>query len=391
MREQTNQKRDYYEVLNIEPSATVDQIKKAFRKLAKIYHPDINKDPKAEDKFKEINEAYDVLKDKNKRKAYDMFGHNVNHGRAGGGDYYSSGNFDNSFGDFGFEDIFSSFSDFFKDSSFQNNQGGGRQTRGKIFDRVFKLKIDIFTVARGDNLNIDLPIKGICKKCDGTKAYSSKYIIKCRICKGSGFIMQNIANFFQAKVGCNNCGGSGNIVSKYCSKCKGNGYEESSKTFYIKIPPNVREGEHLFIGKNIINKIYVEKLYIKVHIQKYDLYRIDGSDVIAVVPLYFTKVITGALVNVLTLDKTISEVSIPPNSRENIRYKIKGLHGFPIASNNPFSLKKYGNFFVQIKIIYPDNRHLSRKELLYIKKMTDYSRDEEYRRYLHNIKNIIKE
>ena len=212
-----SEKRDYYEVLGLSKGASEEEIKRAYRKMAKKYHPDINKEPGAEEKFKEVNEAYEVLSDPQKKAAYDQFGHA---GMEGGG----------------FDDIFGSF--------FGGGFGGGSSRRAnsgprKGNDRFMQMRIDFMDAIFGKTETISIDVDEQCKECGGSGAYSSSDIHTCSRCNGTGYVTTQSRTMFgvvQQQSVCPECGGSGKKIGRKCTKCGGRGYEHKRVKLDIKIP-----------------------------------------------------------------------------------------------------------------------------------------------------------
>lgn len=254
------EKRDYYEVLGVSKNATPDEIKKAYRKLAMKYHPDVNKDPGAEDKFKEINEAYEVLSDEQKRQTYDQFGH------AGMDGAFNQGGFQGGFTDFGdLGDIFGSFfgggfgSGFGGSSRRQSNQPRQGQ------DRYMQMRIDFMDAIFGKTETISLEVDETCKHCNGSGAESPSDIQTCPTCHGSGYVMSQQRTPFgviQQQSVCPDCHGTGKKVSRSCHVCHGKGYEHRRVKLDIKIPAGIQTGQQIRIAQKVKEEQMVDQMAI---------------------------------------------------------------------------------------------------------------------------------
>ena len=263
------EKRDYYEVLGVSKSATPDEIKKAYRKLAMKYHPDRNHEPGAEDKFKEINEAYEVLSDEKKRATYDQFGHAGMDGAFGQGGGFSGGFTD--FGDLG--DIFGSFCG--------GGFGGGGSRRSSNQprqgqDRYMQMRIDFMDSIFGKTETISLDVDETCKHCNGSGAESPSDVQTCPTCHGSGYVMSQQRTPFgviQQQSVCPDCHGTGKKVTRACSHCHGKGYEHRRVKLDIKIPAGIHQVNRFVFLEKVkeeqmegLMAIYTSKLWLR-HIQ----------------------------------------------------------------------------------------------------------------------------
>ena len=236
-------KRDYYEVLGVEKNASEQEIKSAFRKLAKKYHPDVSKEPDAEAKFKEAQEAYAVLSDEQRRKQYDQFGHAAfdQNGGAGAGGF---GGFD--FGDFDFGDIFDNI--FGSSFGFGGQSRGGRTRATKGSDRLLRIKLSFEEAIFGCSKDLNLEVNDTCSKCSGKGGFNEE---TCSNCHGSGTVtseQRTIFGAFMTKTTCPNCGGLGKSYKEKCDECNGRGYTKAKKTITVTVPAGVDSGNRLRIG-----------------------------------------------------------------------------------------------------------------------------------------------
>ena len=348
-------KRDYYEVLGVSKNATEDEIKSAFRKKAKEFHPDLNKSPDAPEKFKEAQEAYACLSNKENRAKYDQFGHAAfdnPYANAGGGAGGYSGN---PFGDFDFGDI---FDDLFGGgfSSFSSFGGRSSSRARKGNDTLYGMKIDFMEAVYGCKKDIDLEYFETCDECDGAGGHGE---ITCDTCNGKGTIIKQtstILGTIQTRSTCPDCKGKGKTFKSRCNNCKGNGKVKVSKTITIDIPAGIDEGEQLRLagkGEEGINGGPNGDLYIEIHISKHELYRRDGNDIYSDLPVTITDLCLGCKKTIKTIDGEV-EIKIKEGSQpgELLRIKGKGI-------NNPDSWKK-GDFYLELKLVIP--RSLSRKQ-----------------------------
>ncbi len=344
-------KRDYYEVLGISKGASDDEIKKAYRKMAKKYHPDINKEADAEAKFKEVNEAYEVLSDPQKKQIYDQYGHAGLDGSAGFGQ--------GGFGDFGgFEDIFSSF--------FGGGFGGGssRRTQSgprKGNDRFMKMRVDFMDAIFGKTETIRLDVDEQCSECNGTGAKSSSDIKTCGQCNGSGRVMsQQRTPFgvFQSESECPSCNGKGKTIVNKCPKCNGKGYERKRSEIDIKIPAGIQSGQQLRIpnkGERGINGGPNGDLYIEFIVSPHKQFVRDGNNIHITIPISAIDATLGAKVEVPTVygDETLE---IPAGTQYGQQFRIKGKGVKSVRGD-------VGDQYVEIKIEIPKKVSHEEKEL----------------------------
>lgn len=339
------QKRDYYEVLGVGKSATDDDLKKAYRKLAKQYHPDANPDNKeeSEKKFKEVSEAYEVLSDKQKRQMYDQFGfdgpNNFNGGQGGG--YYSYGSgFDgfggfSDFGDFGdLGDIFSSFF------------GGGGQTRTKTSNGPrkgadLKLNLDItFEEAYlGVEKEINLNRNEKCTSCSGSGAKKGTSPEKCPTCNGTGKVKQVLTTPFgqmaTQKV-CVQCNGTGKIIKEPCPECKGKGINKNPVKIKVKIPEGIDDGQTIVLkyeGETGFNGGPNGDLYIIIHIKRHSIYTRKAEHVLCDVPITFTGATLGIDIEIPLVDGSKEKYRIPEGTQTGTKFTLKG-KGFKSVNGN---------------------------------------------------------
>ena len=289
---------DYYEVLGVTRTATQEEIKKGYRRMAMKYHPDRNKgDKHAEEKFKQVGEAYEVLKDEQKRAAYDRYGRSAFNGGAGAGGFGGFGGFDASqFGDMG--DIFSEiFGGGHARSSGQNKQ----MFRGE--DLIYDLDITLEQAAEGYKTKIKVPSWSKCTACGGSGAEKGTKVETCPTCHGSGYVRAG-AGFFQIQQTCPRCHGTGKYIPHPCHKCHGTGMQEEKKELEITIPAGVDDGNRMRIpdrGSPGQNGGPAGDLYIRIRIKPHDIFERDGQDLHMEMPMSFVTAALGGELEVPTL------------------------------------------------------------------------------------------
>ncbi|VAX31327.1 Chaperone protein DnaJ [hydrothermal vent metagenome] len=338
-------KRDYYEILGVGKTASADELKKAYRKLALKYHPDRNAGNKgAEDKFKEANEAYSVLSDAQKRSQYDQFGHaGAQQGGFGGGG--PTGGFSDVFGDI-FEEFFGG----------QGSQGGSRAQRGN--DLRYNLSVSFEEALLGKEETIKLRRPEQCSTCDGTgaKAGATK---RCVTCNGAGQVRFQ-QGFFTVSRTCSACRGAGAIIADPCKKCKGQGYIEREKTLSVRIPPGVDSGTRLRVnGEGEIgpNGGPAGDLYVVLSVGDHPEFARDGDHILYEASISFVKAALGATIEVPTI-KGETPLKIPAGTQDGRIFRLKGL-GFP-------SIRGYGigDQVVKIRLTIPTKLSGEQREAL---------------------------
>ena len=355
-----SQKRDYYEVLGVSKTATDDELKRAFRKLAKQYHPDANPDNKeeAEKKFKEINEAYETLSDPQKRKMYDQFGPDGPSGFGSGnaGGYYTSG-FDgfSDFGDLG--DIFSSF--------FGGGFGGKssrRNNNGPVQGADVKSAIDITFEESflGVEKEIVITRDETCTTCGGNGAKPGTVIDKCATCNGTGQIRQiqnTILGQMQTTRTCGTCNGTGKVIKQPCDVCKGRGKIRKQAKIKIKIPAGIDDGQTIVLrgeGESGSRGGAKGDLYILIRVKKHSIYVRNGNDVYCNVPITYTQAALGAELEIPMVDGSKEVYRIPEGTQTGTKFTIrsKGFKNVNISSQ--------GNFVFTVQIQVP--KHLTKEQ-----------------------------
>jgi len=356
-------KRDYYEILGVSRDASQDEIKKAYRKRAMKFHPDRNdEDPEAERKFKEASEAYEVLRDEQKRKRYDQFGHQGINGGFGGG----TGGFDN----VGFEDIFSRFGEIFG-SDFGDIFGGtrgrsrGRRSAGQPgSDMKLRIKLDLNEIAFGTEKKLKVKKYVTCDKCNGTGAETENDFQTCGTCNGQGEVRQVHRTMLGQMVNvqaCPECNGEGRIIVNKCSKCHGEGRYKGKETVKVRIPSGVSEGNYITLrGKGNAGKRggSAGALIVLIEEEEHDDFERDGNNVYYDLVLSLPDAILGTEVEVPTL-KGKARVKVDEGTQPGkiLRMKGKGIQGL----NN----SGIGDQFIRVNVFMPKN--LSDEERKHIK------------------------
>ncbi|HRQ56981.1 MAG TPA: molecular chaperone DnaJ [Azoarcus taiwanensis] len=310
-------KRDYYEVLGINRDANADAIKKAYRKLAMKHHPDRNPgDKSAEDKFKELSEAYEVLSDADKKAAYDRYGHaGVDPSMGGRGGPGAQG-FD------GFADA---FSDIFGDIFGGGGRGGGRSNVYRGADLRYNLEISLEEAARGAEKTIRIPTAEECGTCHGTGAKPGTEPQTCGTCGGAGQVRIQ-QGFFSIQQTCPKCHGTGRVIPNPCGTCGGAGRVKSHKTLEVKIPAGIDEGmrlRHAGHGEPGVNGGPPGDLYVEIHIRKHPMFQRDGDDLHCEMPISFATAALGGEIEIPTLDG-MARLKIPAETQSGKVFRLRG-------------------------------------------------------------------
>lgn len=356
------EKRDYYEVLGIKKGASEDEIKKAYRKMAKKYHPDVNKDPGAEDKFKEINEAYEVLSDPQKKATYDQFGHaGMDGANFGGGGFGGAGGFGS------FEDIFGSF--------FGGGFGGGQRRAQsgprKGNDRFMQMRIDFMDAIFGKTETITLEVDEQCSECLGSGAKSKSDIETCPTCNGTGRVVtqqRTAFGVFQNESVCPTCHGSGKKIKNRCPKCNGKGYEHKRVKLDIKIPAGIQSGQQVRVankGERGINGGLNGDLYIEIIVARHKNFVREGNDIRISIPISIVDATLGCEVDVPTVYGDVS-LKIPAGTQHGTLMRLKG--------KGVKSTRGQGDQYVEIRLEVPTK--LSREEKTLFEKLRKESKEE---------------
>ena len=353
------EKRDFYEVLGVEKSATESEIKKAYHKLAKKYHPDVNPgNAEAEVKFKEVNEAYAVLSDSDKRAKYDAYGHAAFDPAAGGGEGF--GGFGGGFGDFGgFGDIFSSF---FGGSA--GGGGGGRNAPQRGDDIGVRVTLTLEEAAFGCKKDITFNRIEKCGECGGSGAAKGTTAETCHECGGSGQVrvtQRTMLGMMQTTQRCSSCGGTGKKIKTPCSNCNAKGYVKVKKTFSVNIPAGIDEGQKIMQsgeGNHGRNGGGNGDLYVIVSIKEHAVFERDGNDLYCIVPVTFPQAALGAEIEVPQLDGTTEKFDLPEGTQNGARFTLRGCGVKGVRSS------RKGDMIIQILVEVPKNLTSEQKKLL---------------------------
>ena len=350
-------KRDYYEVLGVARGASAEEIKKAYRKKAKELHPDRNSDnPEAEAQFKEANEAYEVLKDAEKKAAYDRFGHAAFEGGMGGGPRPGGG--------YGQGDFASAFSDVFDDlfGDFMGGRGGGgrqqRATRGS--DLRYNLRISLEEAFSGLQKTITVPASVSCDACHGTGAESGAEPSACPTCSGMGKVRAQ-QGFFTVERTCPTCGGLGQIIKNPCKACGGAGRVEKERSLSVNIPAGVETGTRIRLageGEAGLRGGPSGDLYIFIEVKDHPIFERDSQNLYCRVPVSMPTAALGGEVEVPTIDGGRSRVKIPGGSQSGKQMRLRG-KGMPSLRGGVT-----GDMFIELAVETPVNLTARQKELL---------------------------
>ncbi|GIN55833.1 molecular chaperone DnaJ [Lederbergia ruris] len=371
-------KRDYYEVLGVSKGASKDEIKKAYRRLSKKYHPDINKEPGADEKFKEITEAYEVLSDDQKKTQYDQFGHAGPQGFGGGGGF--SGDADFGFG--GFEDIFNTFF------------GGGTRRDPNAprqgADLQYTMTLSFEEAVFGKETVIEIPREETCETCHGSGAKPGTSPETCSHCNGTGQlnVEQNtpFGRIVNRRV-CQYCQGTGKIIKDKCTTCGGDGKVKKRKKINVKIPKGIDEGQQMRVageGEPGTNGGPPGDLYVVFHVQNHEFFEREGDDIYCEMPITFAQAALGDEIEVPTLYGKV-KLKIPVGTQTGTTFRLRG-KGVP-------NVRGYGtgDQHVQVKVITPTKLTEQQKQLLRdFAELSGNTPDEQHESFFDKVKRAFK-
>jgi molecular chaperone DnaJ len=350
-------KRDYYELLGASKGASEQELKKAYRKKAMELHPDRNKDnPEAEAQFKKVNEAYDVLKDGDKKAAYDRYGHAAFEGGMGGG---QGGGFHPGQGDFGsaFSDV---FDDLFGDFMGGGRRGGGGQRATRGSDLRYNLTITLEEAFTGKQQNVSVTSSVTCNTCDGSGAEGGAEPSTCPTCSGMGKVRAQ-QGFFTVERTCPTCSGRGQIITNPCASCSGSGLQERERSLGVNIPAGVETGTRIRLageGEAGMRGGPKGDLYIFIEVEDHEIFEREGPNLFCRVPVSMTKAALGGEIEVPTIDGGKSRVKVPAGSQSSKQMRLKG-KGMPALRSN-----QSGDLFLELAVETPVNLSSEQKDLL---------------------------
>ena len=344
---------DFYELLGVGRTASPDDIKKAFRKLAMQHHPDRNRDDKdAERRFKEVNHAYDILKDPDKRAAYDRYGPAAFEGGAGPG---GPGGFHGQGFDFG-----SVFGDIF-DEMFNGGRGGARpraDMRGQ--DLRFNLDITLEQAYAGTEATVRVPSSVACETCRGSGAEAGSKPQQCATCHGRGRVRAQ-QGFFTVERACPTCHGAGQVIDKPCKACAGQGRVRREKTLKVAIPAGVEDGTRIRLsgeGEAGTRGGPAGDLYVFLSVRRHALFEREGADVHCRVPISMVQATLGGAIEVPTLDGKAARINVPAGAQNGHQFRLRG-KGMPIMRST-----QRGDMYIEMNVETPTNLTSKQKELL---------------------------
>ena len=346
-------KQDYYDVLGIKKSASPEEIKSAYRKLAVKFHPDKNPgDKSAEDKFKQASEAYGILSDKNKRENYDNFGHAAfenSGGHQGGG-----------FGGFSGADFSDIFEDFFGDFGGGRRSRAGRNSNNRGSDLRYDLSITLEEAYSGKKQNIQFSSTDKCTTCKGSGSKPGHSADRCTYCGGNGKIRSN-QGFFTVQQTCPQCSGSGEEITNPCNDCGGNGNKQISKKISVTIPKGVDDGTRIRLagkGESGTRGGASGDLYLFINIKSHDLFKRSDVNLFFEFPISIADAALGTTIEIPTIDGKKAKIKIPDGTQDGKQFRLKG-KGMPFMRRGD-----YGDLYVQVKTEVPVYLNKEQKDLL---------------------------
>lgn len=375
-------KRDYYEVLGISKSCSLIEIKTAYRKLARQYHPDVNNgDPDAESRFKEISEAYAVLSNEEKRRQYDTYGFN--------GSLFDGINFDSVFSEFGFGDIFNMFFGGSFGSGF-GSAGSGRRRTSRGTDTGAEVLIDFKEAAFGVKKEIEYALNANCDDCKGKKSKSEDGIVTCMVCHGTGQVRNSRDTFLGSLITsstCDNCSGAGIIIKDPCDKCGGKGYLKVRKKISVDIPSGISNSDKLRIsgqGNSLGASSVPGDLILTIKVKPHPVFQRDGDNVISVLEISFAQAALGTKIEIESLDG-VEEILVKPGTQPGTKLILRSKGIIPLHGG------RRGDHVIYINVKIPTN--LNSKEIELLKKYAEYREEvvgNGQSGFFSNLKNAFK-
>jgi len=346
-------KRDYYEVLGLSKGASDSEIKKAYRRLARKYHPDVNQgNAEAEEKFKEVNEAYEVLSNPDKRKQYDTFGHSM--GGQGGFDFNGAGGFSD-FGFGGFSDLGDIFGAFFGEGTGRSSRTSARRGRDIKTEVILEFEEAVF----GKELNLTIPRDINCPKCKGSGARDGTKLKTCPQCNGKGKVMRS-QGFFSVSSTCPQCNGRGRIIEEKCPHCYGRGTIENKEKIKVRIPAGIDDGQKVRVrggGDAGTNGGPAGDLIIYVRVKEHPLFKRDGFDIFLDLPIKLTDAILGTKTEVPVLKNEKVRMTIPEGTQPGKVFRVRN-------EGVPDGYGRRGDLFVKVNVEVPVKLNKKQKEKL---------------------------
>ena len=375
-------KKDYYETLGVSKTATDAEIKSAFRKFAKQYHPDVNKEPGAADKFKEISEAYSVLSDENKRKIYDQYGADAvnNAGQGGAGGFGGFGGFQGGFGDFsgfgfGQDDLEDIISSFFGGGSSKSRKSSNRTTKGD--DSLVRINLTFEEAVFGCEKSFKINLNGACPDCNGKGGLNPH---TCSKCNGKGRIVSQQRTIFgvtSVQTICPNCQGTGEEFTKTCSTCRGTGKYKTEKNITLRVPSGVATGDQMrMAGKGSAgsNGGPNGDIYIEFNVKEHPLFVRDGRNIILEVPLTITDAVLGCIKEIPTIyGNTKVEIDSGIQTGDELKLRGKGIKEERSG--------KTGDMILKIKVLIPKKLDRTQKSLFKDLAETNLETNDEFKKF----------
>jgi molecular chaperone DnaJ len=346
-------KTDYYELLGVSKDASADEIKKSYRKLAMKFHPDRNPDdPKAEEKFKDAKEAYEVLSDDQKRSVYDQYGHaGMEQGGMGGGGFQGGGaGFGDAFGDI-FGDIFGGAG---------GTRGGGQ--RNNVYrgaDLRYNMEVELEEAANGTETKIRIPVQATCETCKGDGARPGTKPVTCTTCGGHGQVRMQ-QGFFSVQQTCPKCSGEGKMIKDKCPSCAGQGRVKENKTLSVKIPAGVDEGDRIRLsgeGEAGVNGGPTGDLYVVIHLKEHEIFTRDGGNLHTEMPISFSTAALGGEIEVPTLEGS-AKMKVPAETQTGATFRLRG------KGIKPLRQSANGDLLVHVVVETPVKLTQKQKDLL---------------------------
>lgn len=370
--------RDYYEILGAARNASSDELKKSYRKLAMKYHPDRNPDDDvAEQKFKELNEAYEVLKDEQKRAAYDQYGHSAFKAQAGGGGFGGGHHDFNQFND--------AFGDFFSD--FMGGRGGGRPRDGKVrgSDLKFNMEVSLEDAFNGLEKTITFSAASSCDSCSGSGSKDSSGTNTCSTCQGHGVVRMQ-QGFFAVEQTCSNCQGTGRIIKNPCGSCSGQGRSTQQRNLKVTIPAGIEDGTRMRLsgeGEAGAHGGTSGDLYIHIHVATHKFFKVENSNLHCQVPINFATAALGGHVEIPAISGETLKVKVPSGSQNNDKLRVKGQGMSKVRSSNR------GDLYVHLTIMVPTSLNKKQKELITeLKEELDQNPSDGEKSFLDKVKDL---